>query len=56
MRILIVDDDDLALEVLAHTITHAGHEPVYARNGREALASLGQDHVTWSFPTGTCRR
>lgn len=40
MRILIVDDDDLALEALSLVLTEAGHEPLVARDGREALETL----------------
>ncbi len=40
MRILVVDDDDLALEALSFALTEAGHEPVIARNGQEALETL----------------
>jgi putative two-component system response regulator len=65
MRILIVDDDEVALEALAHVITQAGHEPVYARSGSEALSSLRQDpcHMVisdWEMPeingVELCRR
>ena len=38
MRILIVDDDVMSLEMLRHALTRAGHEVVTAGNGREALA------------------
>ena len=37
MRILIVDDDPIALEMLRHALTRAGHEVVCAGNGREAV-------------------
>lgn len=40
MRILIVDDDELGLEALSFALTEAGHEPVIAHNGREALQTL----------------
>ncbi len=55
MRILIVDDDDLALEALSFALTDAGHEPVIARNGREALEALddGSCHLVisdWVMP------
>ncbi|ADB15503.1 response regulator receiver modulated metal dependent phosphohydrolase [Pirellula staleyi DSM 6068] len=42
MKILIADDDDLALEMLEHTLRRAGYEVETARNGREALARLKQ--------------
>jgi putative two-component system response regulator len=37
MRILIVDDDDIATDVLANALTRFGHEVTSARNGFEAL-------------------
>jgi len=55
MRILIVDDQDLALETLEHALTQAGHEAVTARNGREALELLEDDSIRlvisdWEMP------
>ena len=46
MRILIVDDDPMALEMLRHALTRAGHEAETAANGVEAMAILRR---------GTCR-
>jgi len=43
MKILIVDDDEIALEALAHVLKNAGHELCMARNGREALKFLCTD-------------
>ncbi|HUG94225.1 MAG TPA: response regulator, partial [Planctomycetaceae bacterium] len=40
MRVLIVDDDDLALELLQHALTQAGYKVEAARNGVEALDLL----------------
>ncbi len=40
MNVLIVDDDEIALEALSHTLVTAGHEPVLARNGAEVLDKL----------------
>lgn len=40
MRILTVDDDPIALEMLRHAMARAGHEVVCAANGREALDVL----------------
>jgi len=37
MRVLIADDDAVALETLSYALTQAGHEPVIAHDGREAL-------------------
>ena len=46
MRILIADDDPMALEMLRHALTRAGHEVESASNGLEALEILRK---------GTCR-
>lgn len=46
MRILIVDDDAMALEMLRHALIRAGHEVETAANGLEALEILRN---------GTCR-
>ena len=46
MRILIVDDDDFALEVLEHALTMEQHEVVVAHSAPEALEILR---------TGSCR-
>jgi putative two-component system response regulator len=43
MKILAVDDDELARSVLTHALVQAGHEPLVARDGQEALAILRQD-------------
>jgi putative two-component system response regulator len=40
MRILIAEDDEIAIEVLRRTLTKAGHEILCAANGREALELL----------------
>src|SRR5581483_7653496 len=40
MRILIVDDDEIALEMLRHSLEKAGHEVESSVNGRDALAKL----------------
>lgn len=40
MRILIVDDEAIALDVLEHALTHAGHQVETARDGAEALETL----------------
>jgi len=45
MRILIVDDDELALDVLACFLRQDGHEPVLARNGNEALEVLDDQEL-----------
>lgn len=40
MQILIVDDDEIALELLYNILTQAGHEVEMAHNGHEALEIL----------------
>ncbi|MBI3469219.1 MAG: response regulator [Planctomycetes bacterium] len=40
MRILVVDDDEIARELLGHTLSQAGYEVVCASNGHEALEML----------------
>jgi putative two-component system response regulator len=58
MKILIVDDDDLALEMLRHTLLRAGYEVETAPNGRAALEILRQGHIRlvisdWEMPEMT---
>ncbi|MFQ5734963.1 MAG: two-component system response regulator [Planctomycetaceae bacterium] len=55
MRVLIVDDDEIALELLKNTLAQAGHTVVGARNGLHALAlaRTGQFRVVisdWEMP------
>jgi len=40
MQILIVDDDDIALELLSNTLQEAGHKVESARDGEQALELL----------------
>ena len=40
MRILIVDDDEIARDLLCHTLQQAGYKVVVAGNGHEALEIL----------------
>lgn len=40
MRVLIVDDDEIALELLHHALAEAGYEVIVARDGRQALEVL----------------
>lgn len=42
-RVLIVDDDALARQVLGHFFSHAGHDVVFAQSGLEALEILRAD-------------
>lgn len=58
MKILIVDDDDLALEMLRHTLLRAGYEVETAPNGRAALEILRQGRTRlvisdWEMPEMT---
>lgn len=40
MRVLIADDDEIALELLAHTLRTSGYEVETATDGREAAARI----------------
>ena len=40
MRVLVVDDDPMMMELLTTRLDLAGYESHSARNGREALARL----------------
>ncbi len=56
MRILIVDDDDLSLQILDGVLDEMGYEVDRARDGKEALAKLqsGEIHIVitdWEMPT-----
>ncbi len=42
MRVLIADDDPIALELLRNALTDDGHEVHSARDGREALQLLAR--------------
>ena len=55
MRVLIVDDDPIAVEMLRDTVADAGHEVVDAADGNAALAALGRDPcqviiTDWEMP------
>lgn len=55
MRILIVDDEEVSLDVLRFSLEDAGHEVDVARDGREGLAMLarGAHHLVisdWEMP------
>jgi putative two-component system response regulator len=55
MRILIADDDDVALEILEHALRRFGYEVTVARDGREALELVrtGQFRLVvsdWEMP------
>jgi two-component system phosphate regulon response regulator PhoB len=43
-KILLVDDEPDALEVLGFKLREAGFVPIFARDGARALASARQDH------------
>ncbi|MBI2947289.1 MAG: response regulator [Verrucomicrobia bacterium] len=55
MKILLVDDDPVALEILKTSLAYAGHQTVEARNGEEAWAVLSRQPVQiivsdWMMP------
>lgn len=55
MRILIVDDDEITLELLGATLSHDGHEVLQAHNGLEAMENLEHNSVElvitdWMMP------
>jgi CheY-like chemotaxis protein len=43
MKILIVDDDEMNIEILVDILEDAGFETTYAENGQEALGVLESD-------------
>ncbi|MGD0767321.1 MAG: response regulator [Tepidisphaeraceae bacterium] len=56
MRILIVDDDDLSLQILDGVLDEMGYEVDRARDGQEAMEKLqgGEIHIVitdWEMPT-----
>lgn len=55
MRVLAVDDDELALMVVERDLTRAGYDVVTAHNGREALDLLRRGEIRlvitdWNMP------
>lgn len=55
MKIIIADDDELAISLLEHTLTKAGHEVLTASNGAEALELVRESGVRlvisdWEMP------
>jgi putative two-component system response regulator len=56
MRVLIVDDDPIAIELLRETLADAGHEVLSAGDGQEALQLLGGEPAVqvlitdWQMP------
>ena len=55
MRILIADDDDIALELVERALTDWGHEVHTARDGREALEIVCRESIRmvisdWMMP------
>ena len=55
MRVLVVDDDDISLELVSGALRRRGHDVVTATNGQEALAVLrrGEHRVVvsdWEMP------
>jgi len=39
MKVLVVDDDEFFYQTIGDLIRHAGHEPVWARDGDECMAT-----------------
>ncbi|UCD49461.1 MAG: response regulator [Phycisphaerales bacterium] len=55
MKILIVDDDDIALDMLGESLTEAGHEVEAVTSGHQALAVLDREPIQmvitdWTMP------
>src|SRR5690349_4963797 len=55
MKVLVVDDDEMYLELLRQTLIETGHNVELARNGRQALEVLrrGECRVVitdWEMP------
>src|SRR3954470_1320642 len=56
MRVLIVDDDPIAIELLRETLADAGHDVLCAGDGKEALSMLGGEQpvqvliTDWQMP------
>ena len=42
MRVLVVDDDEFARDMLQHTLRKSGYDVVTAENGREALEIISR--------------
>ena len=64
MRVLIVDDDPIALELLRDTLVDSGHDVQCAADGNEALALVAPGDIEtvicdWEMPRldgiGLCR-
>ncbi len=55
MRILIVDDEQIARKVITQTLVKSGHEVINAKNGKEAWDILQNEHISivvsdWMMP------
>ncbi|MCY2926471.1 MAG: response regulator [Planctomycetota bacterium] len=55
MKLMVVDDDPVAMEVLSGVLQDWGHEVVLASNGREAMACLRSQELSlvisdWEMP------
>src|ERR1700722_7282109 len=64
MRVLIADDDEIALLVLQEALKKAGYDVITARNGREVLEHVRQGNCRlvvsdWEMPempgVGLCK-
>lgn len=55
MKILVVDDDDIAVEILSSVLIQAGYEVTKAYNGEEALKRISENDIRlvisdWDMP------
>jgi putative two-component system response regulator len=55
MKVLVVDDDEIAREMIAHALSRAGYETLTAADGREAVEVIRQEKVRlvvsdWDMP------
>jgi len=44
MKVLVVDDEQSIVDVLTYNLTKAGHQPIVARDGEQALQRARTDH------------
>ncbi len=56
MRVLIVDDDEIALELLGEALSGAGYEVTAAHNGARRSKSCARGCIASSSRTGKCRK
>jgi putative two-component system response regulator len=56
MRVLIVDDDDIALEILENALVSKGYEVVKASDGEEAWEIIQEQHIRLVITDGEMPR